>query len=93
MLGVISKMKSMEKLLSEFPNIVEVYSDVDFSFEKDSAIFYCVCKDSFTTDFVSLLYCVRNIFDDKSRVYFAHSSMDVMLEHRKLIWRKGSWYL
>lgn len=93
MFGVISKMKSMEKLLSEFPNIVEVYSDVDFSFEKDSAKFYCVCVDSSTTDSTSLLYRVCAIFDNNSFVYFAKSSMDVMLEHRKLIWRKGSWYL
>ena len=96
MLGVISKMKLMDELLKEFPLIIELYADTDFTFEKDSANFYALCSDvkfNNMVDFTLLLHKLSAIFDESSRMYFANSSMDVILEHRKLIWRKGSWYL
>lgn len=99
MYGVINKQRILGELFEKHSEICEVYSKPDFSLEKDSAEFYILCKDIDNTkvfrnpeELVDILYSVSELFDANSKIYFAHSSSDVMLENTKLIWRKGKWF-
>jgi hypothetical protein len=97
MLGQINKRKKLEETFADYPSIAEIYSDKDFTFEKDTACFYCLFldtrNDSKNIDIVKMLMDIRYIFSDDSRLYFAKSGQDIMLLGKKLIWRKGRWYI
>jgi len=97
--GTINKIRLTDKLLKDNPSIIEVYSDHDFSFENDTTSFYFLCNSDLKDrgkhhlNFVKLLQEVQHIFDRNSKIYFARSSFDIMLESKKLIWRKGKWFV
>ena len=91
MLGTINKQRQLDKLLSETSEIVEVYADVNFSFEQDSVILYVFSHLDFDTP--KFLFGLQKIFPVESKFYFTHRNLDSMLQGNKIIWRKGKWYV
>lgn len=91
MLGTINKQHFLSEALQKYPEIVEVYTDTDFSFEKDYMDMYVLRSSDFHAE--QLLYDIHSIFSMGGHVYLAKSSLDTMLNGKKIVWRKGKWYL
>lgn len=91
MLGVIRREDALSKLFTETPNIVEVFAAKDFQLENNSAVFYFLTKGKL--NIIEVFSQMLKIYDDKFKFYVATNSQDIMLENKKLIWRKGVWYL
>lgn len=91
MLGVIRREDALSKLFTETPNIVEVFADKDFQLDNNSAVFYFLTKGKL--NIIKVFSQMLKIYDDKFKFYVATNSQDIMLENKKLIWRKGVWYL
>lgn len=98
MLGEIATLRKLQELFKATEGLIEVYADSDFKASNDTAKVYLLVneKESFlagTSDVMRLLVGLRECFDEKSAFYVAHSNFDIMLENKKLIWRKGKWYI
>ena len=91
MFGTISKKRETSNILKAYPEINEIYTETDFTFEKDYINVYLLSNVTF--DVVKLLYELNDIFPLGARVYIAKSNLDIMLQDKKIIWRKGRWYL
>lgn len=91
MLGTINKRKQLGKLLLETPEVIEVYADVNFSFEQDSVELCLFSHLDFDTP--RFLFGLQKIFSLPSKFYFTHKNLDSMFRGKKIIWRKGKWYV
>lgn len=96
---MIKKRTALNDLFSSTVGVHEVYSDKDFNFSQDFASLYIVLDDIDTYSGLVMQFNsprfldrLHKIYDPRATFYLAHSSFDIMLENKKLIWKKGVWF-
>jgi len=91
--GQITKRLALHTIFTRYSTIVEVYADKDFSLEMDVASVYILVRDLKTVDTTTVLSMITNLYGQPCSVYFSEEESNMMFEDKKLIWRKGRWYL
>ena len=89
--GQINRKSKLSELFESHPEIVEVYSTVDFSFNKNPVKLFALLN--YRTDAVSAFESLIDIYGLGSCIYFTTNPLDFMFLGNKIIWRKGVWYV
>lgn len=92
MLGVIHKQQILDKLFDSIHGLTEVYGDKNFSLENFSANFYCLYNVK-VDDVLKLYNGLEKAYPNKFGVYTSVHIQDAMFAGKKLLWRKGTWYI
>lgn len=91
MLSTIKRKECLSELLTKYPSLIEIYSDVDYSMSHDIVCFTLLYRGSLDT--VSLFRGIQELYDGKATLYVTRNPYDIILSGLKIIWRKGEWHL
>lgn len=93
MRGQIGRRLALHDVFTQYPVIVEVYADKGFTLAQDEVAFYVLTRNTKGVNTVNVYKHVASIYEQPCSVYFTDSELNTMLEGKKLIWRKGRWYV
>lgn len=93
MSSVIIRKEKLTEIFNSFsPNVIEVYSATNFSFEHEVNVeFVIVYKNDIEVS--KLFWELQKLYNDNAKLYITSRPRDGMLDAKKLIWRKGKWYI
>lgn len=91
MLGSINKEITSKELLRDFPEVTDIYADMSFDFSCKDVRLFILHEVKFDT--VKFLYRVREIFGENSKIYTTTDCLDTMFYGKRLVYRKGRWYI
>lgn len=89
--SVIQRRYLLDQIWKNTQYLCEVYGDIDFSVEDQCPNLYCLVQQDI--DKVSLYYKLSYIYTRGIKLHTTTESMDIMLCDKKLLWRKGVWYV
>ncbi len=89
MLSIIKRYEFVSELLKSYPEIIEVYSCLDFNMELDIVTLYILKKGDF--DIAALYRRLYTVYDDV-HLYVTENQLDPMFIGQKIVWRKGVWF-
>lgn len=89
--NVIAKKEHIDNVLAKFSNIYEVYVDDRFTLKSPDASIYVVASNNISFD--GLLNALSEAFPGKLSLYITYNNPHISLLGRKLMWRKGRWYI
>ena len=89
MLSTIELKEAFGAMLDASPEILEVYSTPDFSFEQDTPNLTILIKKGFNV--LSVWSKVREIYPEVVDVYVISNPQSMTLQGQRIIWRKGKW--
>ena len=90
-LSTIKKQMDFTTLLEKLKYVKEVYSDTEFTFEKDKAVFYLVCSEPIDSSRAYLT--LSEMFDLGCHVYVVFDAYSNLLQGQRIIWKEGAWYV
>ena len=93
MRGQIGRSLALHDVFTQYPVIVEVYADKGFTLAQDDVKFYVLARNTKGVNTANVYKQVASIYEKPCSVYFTDSEVNTMLEDKKLIWRKGRWYV
>ena len=91
MLGVVGKDIVLSELFEKHKEIVEVYSNVNFKLDNKYADFYILCKGD--VDVPTIYRTLNDLYPDAVHVYIVKNQLSPALLCKRIIWRKGRWYI
>lgn len=91
MIGAIRRKQMMSELFNTFDTLVEVYSNVDFDYSDNNIVMVFLCRGSM--DLARLFNEMLKIYEGHVSTYYTNNPTDIILQGRKIIWRKGAWYV
>lgn len=92
MLSTISRQAALGELFAKYPEIVEVYVNNDFTLTQDWNEFYILTRST-NISTLDILKSLNTIYSRPCSVYFAESEFNLMFVGKKMVWRKGRWYI
>ena len=91
MLSTIALKEELSLLFKSEPALIDVYANLDFSFEQDRPVFTILCKDGL--DIARFYHKLIKLYPETTSFYATCNNMDSVLQSTKIIWRKGVWYV
>lgn len=82
---------ALEKIFSTTSFLVEVYANVDFTFMDERPCLYLLASQRLDETF--LYYTLCSIYIQGTRLHITTDATDDMLSDKKLLWRRGVWYV
>ena len=84
------KKEALGEIFNSTDGLIEVYSDLDFNLASKEATFIAYGTDVPVT---LLLYRILDIGWFDLKLYKTSDPFASMLKGKKIIWRKGKWYI
>lgn len=91
MLGTINKKYEIGTVLEKLKYVSELYSDVNFTFEKDGGEFIMLCSQNVSLP--TAYFEFSRVFPLPVRLYVTKDPFDAILCDKRIVWRKGVWYV
>lgn len=89
--SLIARKHLLGLLFGNTQYLCEVYADVDFDIANERPNLYCLTQHKI--DNVFLYYKLCSIYTRGVNLHTTTVSTDIMLYDKKLLWRKGVWYV
>lgn len=91
MLGTLNTQTLLQHIFEKYSDSLEVYAAMDFDLHDPEPCFYLYSRKD--VDLPVMLEQIQSIYDLPIHIYFTHYMKHMLLDNKKLIWRKGRWYL
>lgn len=92
MSGVINKHMKLSSLFNSLETLCEVYTDLDFKLEDNFNVnFYLLAEHELNV--AKVLIELNKLYGNTVSVYVTFNPYDLALRDRKIVWRKGVWYI
>lgn len=91
MLSVINIKETLGALFNKMVPNGEIYGDMDFDLAKDSITICILSKVNFDTS--TMFHKVQDLYTLPIKLYCTTEPLHPMLNGKRIIWRKGVWYI
>ena len=91
MFGALKLQDALSVIFDKYKDSLEVYSDYDFDLHDLQPSYYLYSTKG--VDLATMLFKVQELYDYDIHLYYTHNMRSPLLENKKLIWRKGKWYI
>ena len=91
MLSTLKLKELLNHVFSRYSDSLEVYVDNDFSLYSEKPKFYLYSATDI--DLPTIMFSINNFYKEVAHVYYDNKWPSELFDNKKLIWRKGKWYI